>query len=43
VSYFPAPSSTFIGYSGMGADAQERRCGSIIDRVRMRSDPRTRI
>ena len=35
--------SSFNEYSGMSADEQKRRCGLIIDRVRMPSDPRTRI
>jgi hypothetical protein len=35
--------SSFNEYSGMSADEQNRRCGLIIDRVRMPSDPRTRI
>jgi hypothetical protein len=35
--------SSFNEYSGMSADEQKRRCGLIIDSVRMRSDPRTRI
>jgi hypothetical protein len=30
-------------YSGMTADEQKRRCGLTIDRVRISSDPRTRI
>jgi len=30
-------------YSGISADEQERRCGLTIDRVRMPSDPKTRI
>jgi len=35
--------SSFNEYSGVSADEQKRRCGLIIDRVRMPSDPRTRI
>jgi len=35
--------SSFNEYSGMSADEQKRRCGLIIDRVKMPSDPRTRI
>ena len=35
--------SSFNEYSGMSAAEQERRCGLTIDRVRMPSDPRTRI
>jgi putative transposase len=30
-------------YSGMSAEEQKRLCGPTIDRVRMPSDPRTRI
>ena len=33
--------SSFNEYSGRSADEQKRRCGLIIDRVRMPSDPRT--
>lgn len=35
--------SSFNEYAGMSADEQKRRCGLIIDRLRMPSDPRTRI
>jgi putative transposase len=35
--------SSFNEYSGISADAQKRRCSLVIDRVRMRSEPRTRI
>ena len=35
--------SSFNEYSGMSAEEQKPRCGLIIDRVRMPSDPRTRI
>ena len=35
--------SSFNEYSGMSADEQERRCDLIVDRVRMPSDPHTRI
>ena len=35
--------SSYNGYAGMGADEQNERCGLIVDRVRMPSDPRARI
>jgi len=30
-------------YAGMSAEEQDKRCGLIVDRVRMPSDPRARI
>jgi len=33
----------FNQYSGLNADEEKRRCGLMIDRVRMPSGPRTRI
>jgi putative transposase len=35
--------SIFNEYAGMSAEEQKRRCGSVIDRVRMPSDSGTRI
>jgi putative transposase len=35
--------SSYNEYAGMSADEQNKRCGLIVDRVRMPSDPRTRI
>jgi putative transposase len=35
--------SSYNEYAGMSAEEQERRCGLIVDRVRMPSDPRARI
>jgi hypothetical protein len=35
--------SSYNEYAGMSADKQNERCGSIVDRVRMPSDRRTRI
>jgi hypothetical protein len=34
---------SYNDYAGMSAGEQKRRCGSIVDRVRMPSDPRARI
>jgi REP element-mobilizing transposase RayT len=36
-------SSIYNESAGMSADEQIRRCGLIVDRVRMPSDPRARI
>ncbi|MGD0008823.1 MAG: transposase [Terriglobia bacterium] len=35
--------SSYNEYAGMSADVQNERCGLIVDRVRMPSDPRARI
>jgi putative transposase len=35
--------SSYNEYVGMSADEQNERCGLIVDRVRMPSDPRARI
>jgi hypothetical protein len=35
--------SSYNEYAGMSADEQNERCGLIVDRVRMPSDPRARI
>lgn len=35
--------SSFSEYAGTTSDEQKQRCGLVIDRVRMPSDPRTRI
>ena len=35
--------SSFNEYAGTTSDEQKQRCGLVIDRVRMPSDPRTRI
>ncbi|HTV54501.1 MAG TPA: transposase [Terriglobia bacterium] len=35
--------SSFNEYAGMSAEEQKRRCGLVIDRVRMPLDPGTRI
>jgi putative transposase len=35
--------SSYNEYAGMSADEQNGRCGLIVDRVRMPSDPRARI
>jgi hypothetical protein len=35
--------SSYSAYAGMSAEEQKRRCGLIVDRVRMPSDPRARI
>jgi REP element-mobilizing transposase RayT len=35
--------SSYNEYAGMSADEQKKRCGLIVDRVRMPSDPRARI
>ena len=35
--------SSYNEYAGLSAEEQERRCGLIVDRVRMPSDPRARI
>jgi hypothetical protein len=33
----------FNEYAGLSADEEKKRCGLIVDRVRMPSDPRARI
>ena len=35
--------SSYNEYAGMSAEEQNERCGLIVDRVRMPSDPRARI
>jgi hypothetical protein len=35
--------SSYNEYAGMSAEQQKRRCGLIVDRVRMPSDPYARI
>jgi putative transposase len=35
--------SSYNEYAGMRAEEQNERCGLIVDRVRMPSDPRARI
>jgi hypothetical protein len=35
--------SSYNEYAGMSADEQNERCGLIVDRVRMPSDPRAGI
>jgi len=35
--------SSYNEYAGLSADEQNERCGLIVDRVRMPSDPRARI
>ena len=35
--------SSYNEYAGMSADEQNARCGLIIDRVRIPSDPRAKI
>ena len=35
--------SSYNEYAGRSADQQNERCGLIVDRVRMPSDPRARI
>ena len=35
--------SSYNEYAGMSVDEQKERCGLIVDRVRMPSDPRARI
>ena len=35
--------SSYNEYSGMSAEEQKKRCGLIVDRVRIPSDPRARI
>jgi hypothetical protein len=35
--------SSYNEYAGLSADEQKKRCGLIVDRVRMPSDPRARI
>ena len=35
--------SSYNEYAGFTTDQQRKRCGLIIDRVRMPSDPRARI
>jgi hypothetical protein len=35
--------SSYNEYAGMSAEGQNKRCGLIVDRVRMPSGPRARI
>jgi hypothetical protein len=35
--------SSYNEYAGLSAEEQNERCGLIVDRVRMPSDPRARI
>jgi len=35
--------SSYHEYAGMSAEEQKKRCGLIVDRVRIPSDPRARI
>jgi len=35
--------SSYNDYAGMSAEEQRNRCGLIVDRVRLPSDPRARI
>ena len=35
--------SSYNEYAGTSAEEQKKRCGLIVDRVRIPSDPRTRI
>ena len=35
--------SSYNEYAGVSAEEQKRRCGLVVDRVRMPSDPRARI
>jgi hypothetical protein len=35
--------SSYNEYAGMSPEEQKRRCGLIVDRVRLPSDPRARI
>ena len=35
--------SSYNEYAGMSAEEQKKRCGLIVDRVRIPSDPRARI
>jgi len=35
--------SSYNEYAGLSAEEQNARCGLIVDRVRMPSDPRARI
>jgi hypothetical protein len=35
--------SSYNEYAGLSAEEQNERCGLIVDRVRMSSDPRARI
>ena len=35
--------SSYNEYAGISVDEQNERCGLIVDRVRMPSDPRARI
>jgi hypothetical protein len=35
--------SSYNEHAGMSANEQKKRCGLIVDRVRMPSDPRARI
>jgi len=35
--------SSYSEYAGMSAEEQNERCGLVIDRVRMPSDPHARI
>jgi hypothetical protein len=37
------PWSSYNEYASMSAEEQKKRCGLIVDRVRMPSDPRARI
>jgi hypothetical protein len=37
------PWSIYNEYAGLSADEQNERCGLIVDRVRMPSDPRAQI
>jgi putative transposase len=38
-----AAGSSYNEYADMSADEQKKRCGLIVDRVRMSSDPRARV
>jgi hypothetical protein len=38
-----AAKSSYHEYAGRSAEEQNERCGLIVDRVRMPSDPRARI
>jgi hypothetical protein len=35
--------SSYNEYAGLSADEQNERCGLVVDRVRMPTDPRARI
>ena len=35
--------SSYKEYAGMSAEEQKKRCGLVVDRVRIPSDPRARI